>query len=65
MRFSEWMARERMKQIDAAHRLGLSQSYISDMVNDRCWPTREIFRRVWRLTDGEVTPNDFLFGDER
>jgi len=50
---------------DVAQRLGISQGHVSDLVNGRFWPSRAIAIRIWRLTKGAVTPNDFLTEEER
>jgi transcriptional regulator with XRE-family HTH domain len=56
--------RDHLKQPKAkarfAERSGLSAAYISDLVRDRRWPSREVWQRIVEATDGQVGPSDHL-----
>ena len=65
MKFADWLEQQDLTQVDVAQRLGISQGHVSDLVNGRFWPSRAIAIRIWRLTKGAVTPNDFLTEEER
>jgi 3,4-dihydroxy 2-butanone 4-phosphate synthase/GTP cyclohydrolase II len=54
------MKQQRLTQVEVAQRLGISQGHVSDLCNGRFWPSRGVAVRIWRLTEGAVTPNDFL-----
>jgi len=64
MKFSDWIEQERLSRSEVGRRLGISQGHISDLCAGRFWPSRSIAVRIWRLTDGAVTPNDFLTDEE-
>jgi transcriptional regulator with XRE-family HTH domain len=61
MKLADWIQQQGMLRTEFARQLGVSGGHVSDLCNHRNWPTREVFRRIWELTDGAVTPNDFLF----
>jgi hypothetical protein len=58
---SEWIAKSGFRRIDVARSLGISTGHLTDLCNNRIWPTRSLFRKMWRLTSGSVTPNDVLW----
>jgi hypothetical protein len=65
MTLTDWIARENLTQTEVAFRLGLSQGHVSDLCAGRFWPSRTIAAKIWRMTKGAVTPNDFLTDTER
>lgn len=38
----------------------LSQSQISRIKRGKSWPTKEAMERIFTVSNGEVTPNDFV-----
>lgn len=64
MKFADWIDSRGLLRAEIARRLGVSQGHVTDLCNNRFWPTRAMAQRIWRLTGGEVTPNDYLFEDE-
>ena len=60
MKFQEWVADSGLTQRALAKRLRTSQGYVSDLVIGRRWPNREMYERIYKLTEGRVTPNDFF-----
>lgn len=61
MRLIDWRKERSWKQEELADRLTCSQSFISliERANDPQIPGREMMLRIYRLTRGAVTPNDF------
>jgi len=64
MKFAEWIKASGMRRVEIARQLGISPGHVTDLCNSRFWPTRSLARRIFRLTKGQVTPNDFLFEGE-
>jgi len=65
MKFGDWIAQQGLTQAEVGRQLGIRQGHVSEIVSGRFWPTRRIFAKIWRFTEGAVTPNDFLTEDER
>ena len=61
MKLSEWLKREGISGAEFARRAGLSEGTISLLTRDATWPTRDTAETITRVTNGEVTPNDFFF----
>lgn len=61
MRLAEWRKRQGWKQEELATALGCGQPFISEIerATDPKIPGRSWMTRIWRLTRGEVAPNDF------
>lgn len=64
MRLSDWMYRERLNQAGVSRKLKISQGHVSTLLKNAIWPSRDLFQRIWAMTGGEVTPNDFLWIDD-
>ena len=68
MRLDEYLARRSIPRIDFARQAGLSPASITALCNDpAAWISRETAEKIAQLTQGAVTPNDFLglsAGDE-
>jgi 3,4-dihydroxy 2-butanone 4-phosphate synthase/GTP cyclohydrolase II len=62
MLLRDWLHRGRVKRIDFAGRVEISPSYLTDLCNGMAWPGRDVAERIFRETNGEVTPLDFLRG---
>jgi transcriptional regulator with XRE-family HTH domain len=70
MTFSEWLRRNGVTQAEAARQLRVTRGHVNDLTNSRFWPSWAIATRIYDLTGGKVTPNDFFqsrrhFLDER
>ena len=61
MKLRDWIKRHGLTQVEVGLRLGMPQGQVSELVNQKTWPTRETFQKIWKLTKGHVTPNDFLW----
>lgn len=61
MRLAKWRKFKQMSQVELADALGCTQPMISMIERDReaLVPRRDLMIRIYRLTRGEVTPNDF------
>jgi hypothetical protein len=60
MTLDEWITQSGLSRIDVARKLRISPGHVTDLCNGRFWPSRAIAEKIWQLTDGAVTPNDFL-----
>ncbi len=61
MKLAQWLARNRVKRIDFARRIGVSPGAVTLICReDRAWLSRETAERIVAETRGAVTPNDFL-----
>jgi DNA-binding XRE family transcriptional regulator len=61
MRLAEWRKQEGYNQQQLADALGVTQPTISyvERANDPQMPQPDLMRRIYALTRGAVTPNDF------
>ena len=61
MKLIDWRKKEGKTQGWVASELGTDQSYISriERSQDPIIPGPELMERIFRLTNGEVEPNDF------
>lgn len=60
MKLGAWLDLHGGGQQWFAKRAGLSQSYVSRLVNDECKPRMETCARIFEATEGAVTANDFM-----
>jgi transcriptional regulator with XRE-family HTH domain len=60
MTFDEWVRVNRLYERDVAKRLGVNPSHISRLRRGERNPTVETQRRIFEITDGQVTGNDWL-----
>lgn len=61
MKLDDWLRHEGIARKDFARRVGLSPASITALCNDPgVWISREAAERIAAVTDGAVTPNDFL-----
>lgn len=61
MRLAEWRKQEGYTQQQLADRLDTAQSWIAlcERANDPKVPAPDLMKRIWLLSRGAVTPNDF------
>lgn len=61
VRLAIWRKNKGMNQLELADELGVSQPYISmiERIDDPQIPRRDIMLKIYRLTGGDVEPNDF------
>ncbi len=61
MKLVQWLARHSVKRVDFARRIGVSPGAVTLICRDAgAWPSRETAERIVAVTEGAVTPNDFL-----
>lgn len=60
MSLQEWLEANSLTRAEGARRLGVTRGHFTDLADGRFWPSREMMKRVMVLTNGAVTPNDFL-----
>lgn len=66
MKLADWLTRAKIKRIDFAAEVGLSPASITQLCKEDAggksapWISRETAGRIAKVTDGAVTPNDFL-----
>lgn len=61
VRLAEWRQAEGLTQSELADRLGIKQCNVSQIERSGATqvPSRAVMRRIWILTGGAVSPNDF------
>jgi transcriptional regulator with XRE-family HTH domain len=60
MKLSEWIAAERLKRYEVAVRLGLSQSYLTELCQGKKTPSMAVATRIHIETAGRVTYDDLV-----
>lgn len=60
MKLGEWIAAERLKRYEAAVRLGLSQSYLTEICQGKKAPSMAVAARIFRETAGKVRYDDLV-----
>lgn len=63
MQLSDWLAREKIRKSEFARRIGVTPGAITGYCAGSFWITKENARRIFKETNGEVTPTDFLHTD--
>jgi transcriptional regulator with XRE-family HTH domain len=59
MKLRDWLRKNKISQNGLADDLGVTQSCLSKICNGRI-PSVDMMRRIARITNGEVMPNDFF-----
>ena len=61
VRLADWRKTEGWSQQKLADELDIAQCNVSQIerVGSTQIPSREVMRKIWTLTKGEVSPNDF------
>jgi transcriptional regulator with XRE-family HTH domain len=60
MRLKDWLRANEMRGSEFAELVGITPSAVCQLQQGRVWPTRWTAKKIFELTDGTVTPNDFL-----
>lgn len=60
MTLTEWRKLRDLTMAQAAAMLDLTQPTISKIEAGKSWPDKSTLERIFQLTEGAVTPNDFL-----
>jgi transcriptional regulator with XRE-family HTH domain len=63
MKLKQWLiANRKGRNRDFASELGLSPSYLSQLLSGHRSPRNDLMRRIHAATGGAVTPNDWVLG---
>lgn len=61
MKLTAWLAQAGLTRIELARRLGVSPAAVTQLCNNETpWLSRETAETLLRVTEGAVTPNDFI-----
>lgn len=60
MKLADWLDREKVKRVDFAGRIGVSPQSITGYCDGEFEPRKEVMKRIFEETRGEVTPIDFM-----
>lgn len=60
MRLADYLDQNGIKRTAFAAKIGVSPATVTGWCEDAFWPGKENAKRIWRATDGAVTPNDFM-----
>lgn len=60
MTLTEWRKKHDLTMAQVADRLSITQPTISRIESGELWPGRPLAEKILELTDGAVTPNDFI-----
>lgn len=60
MKLSEWLTENRVSRAEFARQVGVSGAAITQWCDGSIYPSREMAERIVEVTNGSVTPNDFL-----
>lgn len=64
MLLSDWLEKNNVTRTDFARRVGVTPQTITGWCKGSFWIERDRAKAVYRETNGEVTPTDFLNTDE-
>jgi 3,4-dihydroxy 2-butanone 4-phosphate synthase/GTP cyclohydrolase II len=59
MKLSEWLKANRVGRSEFAALIGVSKGYVTQLC-DGAHPSIAMAQRIYEVTSGEVTPNDFM-----
>ncbi|MGR4927336.1 helix-turn-helix domain-containing protein [Bradyrhizobium sp. CAR08] len=60
MKLSDWITREGLSHQEVGDRIGKSQAAVSRYVAGKRMPDEETLIKIFEVTGGEVSPNDFV-----
>lgn len=60
MRLPDYLKAKRIRRNAFAEKIGVSDGRITQLCADDGWPSRKLAERIAKVTDGAVTPNDFV-----
>ena len=60
MKLGEYLRREAITQEAFAAMIGVAQNAVSKWVHGHRMPRRAVLERITEITNGSVTPNDFV-----
>lgn len=60
MKLPDYLKVRNIRRNAFAELVGLSAGRVTQLCADDAWPTRKVAERIAEVTDGAVTPNDFV-----
>lgn len=60
MRLADWLKQNDVTQAQFAKDIDVSQGLISGYLDGSIWPGKDKAERIFKATNGDVTPTDFL-----
>lgn len=60
MTLDEYLTAEKLTETVFAAKVGISQPHVGRLRKGRVWPQKDLLARIMIVTEGKVTPNDFL-----
>lgn len=60
MKLADYLSLHQLSETEFASRAGISREMVNRLKNGQIWLSSETAERIYRATDGTVTPNDFL-----
>jgi transcriptional regulator with XRE-family HTH domain len=64
MKLAEWIAAQRLSRNEAAMRLGLSRSYLTEIRQGKKAPSLMVAERIYKETGGLVNYSDLVITDQ-
>ena len=59
MKLKTWLTQSNIKRADFAAKIGITTATITRYLNGDRKPSADIFSKIFDVTKGNVTPNDF------
>ncbi len=60
MKLIDYLKREKIRPVEFARQIGMSEGTISLLCHGKIWPKKGTAQKIVEATGGEVTPTDFL-----
>lgn len=60
MQLTAYLKNKNIRQADFAEQIGRSAAYVSMICRGQIWPSRDVVNRIFDVTGGKVTANDFM-----
>jgi transcriptional regulator with XRE-family HTH domain len=60
MKLADWLIAQNLSHQEFGDRIGKSQAAVSRYASGKRMPDEETLIAIFRATDGEVSPNDFV-----
>lgn len=60
MKLADYLTHKKLGRSEFARLIGVSPTIVTQWCAGEAWPSADTAERIYRATDGAVTPNDFL-----
>lgn len=60
MKLAEYLSSHKIRRSAFAAEIGVSPTIVTQWCSGVAWPSGDTAERIYRATNGAVTPNDFL-----